>query len=58
MSPNFHLSAKIIKDDSFNTNPGTLKDIPKNYVTMIATITGNLANKGLWPRDHTHTANT
>ena len=58
MSPNFHLSAKIIKDDSFNTNPGTLKDVLKNYVTVIATITGNLANKGLWLGDQTHTANT
>ena len=48
----------IIKDDSFNTNPGTLKEVPKSHVIMTATVTGNLANKGLWLRDHTHMANT
>ena len=40
----------IVKDDSYNTNPETLKEVPKNYVTMITnvTITDSLANKYLW----------
>ena len=48
----------IVKDDSYNTNPETLKEVPKNYATMIVTITGCLANKIFGCRDHIHMANT
>ena len=58
VSPNFHISAMIVKDDSYNTNPETLKEVPKNYATMIVTITGCLANKIFGCRDHIHMANT